>query len=417
MARWYTCAPLRFEANAAFFWRDSGLLCRELQKMGHESRVVLPGPAFDHEPSDVLRGSLAELESPEWWRRLNLDGVIMVAWGCHRDTPIVRAIAESGARVILHIDGNCTHFPLYHRRTRLQAFWRTEHDLPHGLFRKGFSVLFQAAWESAFLILKHSYLKYRHLRYLTLLSCQTPTSVEGNLRLCRLFGGRNHGVDVRLMGYPIPGNCEWDGSVKKEKRIIAIGRWDDLRIKRPYVLMAVCEAIARSHPDLKIDIFGTKIDAFDPWFQSLEPSLQENITVHGFQPGEKVAEVLLRSQVTFFPSASEGGPQALFEGLSCGATTVSLDSPYLPGSRWAADVGHADLADADTTEAFVAALDRALRKWERGEYCPRQISEYWVPRTRVDHLLKAMLAVAGEEARPPLTAAPGLPDKSPGAFR
>jgi glycosyltransferase involved in cell wall biosynthesis len=377
MARWYTCAPLRFEANASFFWRDSGLLCRGLQALGYESRVVLPGPPFESDTPDVIRGTLQELESAAWWRRLKLDGVIMVAWGCHRDTPIVRAIAESGARVILHIDGNCTHFPLYHRRETLKMLWRSQHDVPYGLIRKCGSIFGWVAKESGFILLKHSFLKVRHLSYLTLLSCQTPTSVEGNLRLCRLFGGKHHGIKVRLLGYPISGACEWDGSVKKEKRIIAIGRWDDLRVKRPYVLMAVCEAIARKHADLKVDIFGTKIDAFDTWLCSLEPGLRERITVHGFQPGEKVAEVLLRSQVSFFPSASEGGPQALFEGLSGGTTTVALDSPYLPGSRWAAEVGH-------------------LAKWERGEYSPGEISKFWVPRTRVDLVLQSMLALASE---------------------
>jgi len=38
-----------------------------------------------------------------------------------------------------------------------------------------------------------------------------------------------------------------------------------------------------------------------------------------------------------------------------------------------------------------------LRKWERGEYCPREISEFWIPRTRVDHLLKTMLSIAEED--------------------
>ncbi len=87
----------------------------------------------------------------------------------------------------------------------------------------------------------------------------------------------------------------------------------------------------------------------------------------------------------------------MFEGLACGVTTVSLDSPQLPGARWAADAGHADLADSDTTDSFVDALDRALQKWERGEYCPRQISEFWLPKTRVDLFLKAMLASATED--------------------
>lgn len=44
MLRFYTCALLPFLTNDYFFTRDSGLLCRSLQKIGVDCKVVLPTP-------------------------------------------------------------------------------------------------------------------------------------------------------------------------------------------------------------------------------------------------------------------------------------------------------------------------------------------------------------------------------------
>ena len=364
--------------------------------MGYESKVVLLGPVESDDPNDVIRGNSRELTSSEWWRSLGLDGVIMVAWGLDKDTPVVRAIAESGTPIVLHIDGSNVHYPFFEWIATFKTMWRGEHDMPYGFARKGASFLVRLAKATIFSLFKHSYLKYRQLRYLSLLSCQTPTSAKGNSGLCIRFGGNDHGVKILTNGYPIPESYKWDGSVEKEKIIIAIGRWDDLRQKRPFVLMSVCEAIARKHPDLKIHIFGKKIEAFDHWLARLETDVREQIIVHGFQPGEKMAEVLQRSQISFFPSSSEGGPQALFEGLSCGATTVALDSPHLPGARWAAEQGHAELAGSDTTESYVAALDRALQKWERGDVDAQQVSDFWRSKTQLNLLLERMMSAVAE---------------------
>ena len=394
MSKWFTCAPARFEGTAAFFWRDSGLICRGLQELGYESKVVLPGPAFDGESSDILRATRTELESAEWWRSLKLEGVIMVAWARHRDTPIVRAIVSSGAKLVLHVDGNGSVYPLFDQVEHLKTLWRAERGTGCGLAARSLAFLNKAVIDGARLLIRHTYLRYRHLRYTTVASYQTPTSFEQAGRLCRLFGGRNHGVNLQLTGYPIPVKCRWDPAIPKEKRIIAIGNWEILRQKRANVLMEVCARIASIHPDLQIDIFGARTGALTRWHQSMEGDLQKRIHLHGFQPGEVVTLALQKAQVSFFPSAHEGGPQAMFEGLSCGVTTVSLDSPDLQGARWAAACHHGDLAARDSTEAYVAALDRALGKWGQGEYSPKGISEFWIPRTQVQSVIKIMLDAA-----------------------
>jgi hypothetical protein len=396
MGKWFTFAPCNFGANEGFFWRDTGLLCRGLQQLGHESKVILLGPAFEGDLPGIVRAEKLELESADWWRALELDGVIMMAWGRHRETPMVRAIAASGTPLVLHIDGSGNGFPLFDQIETLKTFWRAERGTGRVWPSRCAGFVTTATTQGVKLLLRHTYLKYRHLRYPTVVTLQTPTSLERHQRLCSFFGGKNHGIRLKLAGCHIPSTFEWNPSVAKEKRIISIGRWEDLKQKRAYVLMPVCAAIARSHPDLEIDIFGTRTEALANWHSGLEPGLQGRIHLHGVQPGPVVFQAAQKAQISFFPSSQESLLLALFETLACGASTVGLDSPDLPGTRWAADSQHADLAECDTTEAFVAALDRGLRKWERGEYSARQISGFWVPRTRVERVLGIMLDAVTE---------------------
>ena len=357
----------------------------------------MPGPAFEGESPDILRATLQELESADWWRVLQLDGVLMVAWARHRDTPIVRAIAASGTHLVLHIDSNGSAFPLFRQIETLKTFWRAERGTHRGLAIRSALFLKEAVGFALIILLLHTYQKYRHLRYANVVALTTPTSVEGHEQLCSFFGGKNHGVNLQMIGCPVPQIYRWDSSIPKEKRVICIGRWEDLRQKRPYVLMDVCTQITRRHPDLQIDIFGTKTDALTRWHGALEPQVRERIHLHGFQPPETIAQVAQKSQISFFPSSRESLLLSLFETLACGASSVGLDSPDMPGLRWVADYHHADLVPRDTTEAFVAAIDRGLEKWERGEYSARQISDLWVEKTRLSAVLGTILDAAAQD--------------------
>lgn len=399
MGKWYTFAPCPFETGPGFFRRDTGLLCRGLQALGHESKVILAGPAGRDEAPDVLRASLPELESPDWWRALKLDGIIMVAWARHRDTPIVRAIAASGTPLVMHIDGAAGAYPVLDQWDTLRSLWREERGTGRSWPVRCATFLKRAVTMAASLLLRYSYLKYRHLRYASVVSCQTPTAVERMGRFCSFFGGKAHGIRIELAGYPLPPDCRRDPAVAKEKRIVSIGRWEDVRQKRPDMLMAVCAAMARHHPDLQIDLFGTKTAALAGWHAGLAADLRARLHVHGVQPGEIVAAAIQRAQVSFFPSSSEGGPQALFEGLAAGATTVGFDSPDLPGARWAAACGHGTVAREDTVAAYVEALERELAQWARGAYSAEAIADHWRPWTEASQILGRMMAWAQDTRR------------------
>ena len=104
-----TCTPVDFEADIGFYSRDSGLLCRGFQILGHDSISIMPGIARPNDPRDLVRCSHTYLEDSEWWKNLSLDLVVLYAWGNPRYRPIAKAIRRASVVLIQNLD--CAMFP------------------------------------------------------------------------------------------------------------------------------------------------------------------------------------------------------------------------------------------------------------------------------------------------------------------
>ena len=78
--KWYTCTPVAFKGDHTFFSRDSGAFCKAFQRIGVESRAIMPTPAQEGDDPDLIRTEYANLKDAAWWKSLGIDGVILYAW-------------------------------------------------------------------------------------------------------------------------------------------------------------------------------------------------------------------------------------------------------------------------------------------------------------------------------------------------
>ena len=91
--RIYTCTPVSFSGGDNFLARDSGLFCKTLLSMGIENKSIVQLPHQEGEHADFLiRTSMSNLKSPEWWKSHHLEGVILYSWGAPRYTAVARSI-------------------------------------------------------------------------------------------------------------------------------------------------------------------------------------------------------------------------------------------------------------------------------------------------------------------------------------
>lgn len=109
--KWYTCTPVSFKGDHTFFSRDSGAFCKAFQRIGVESRAIMPTPAQEGDDPDLIRTEYANLKDAAWWKSLGIDGVILYAWGMGKYLPIARAIHDAGIFLVVYMDSSGLFFP------------------------------------------------------------------------------------------------------------------------------------------------------------------------------------------------------------------------------------------------------------------------------------------------------------------
>ena len=66
--------------------------------------LLLPWRGDEDDKDSLIRASLAEPEPPEWWKSLQLDGLVLYSWALPKYTKVARAVHEAGIKVMLHMD-------------------------------------------------------------------------------------------------------------------------------------------------------------------------------------------------------------------------------------------------------------------------------------------------------------------------
>ncbi len=362
--RIYTCTPVSFVTEARFFARDTGLIHTRLKALGAESRCILALPHREGDLPDpegrVIRATLQQLESPDWWRALDIDGVFLYSWGAPRYRKVARAIHLAGIRLAIHLDMGAA-----------PTLWDRTLPLPKRIARmvRELVVDFQRA---------------RHLSYADVITASVPVQKElGGRLFYRKLAGRYH-----TMPCPVVPHFEYDGTVKTA-RVIAVGRWNDVRQKRPQLLMQALEQMAARAPGVEAEVYGTMTDDMRAWHAGLPEGSRERIHLCGFVPSAELPKVYKRAQVVFCPSLFESSCIAVAEGLCCGCSVVCSDRPGLMDSvmDYATTPGCGRLPKQDTGTAMADALAAELESWQNGERDPHAIASRWQAIFHVDGLL------------------------------
>ncbi len=368
--RIYTCTPVAFVAEARFFTRDTGLIHTRLKAMGVESRCVLALPHREGDLPDpegrVIRAGLRELESAAWWRALDIDGVFLYSWAAPRYRKVARAIHEAGIRLAIHLDMGAA-----------PSLWDRSLPLLQRIARVPKALLVDI-------------LRAVHLGYADAITASTPVQQGmGRMLSYRHLAGRFH-----TMPCPVVPHFRCDGT-PRQPRVVAVGRWDDRRQKRPQVLMAALEGLVERCPGAEAEVYGTITEEMRAWHAALPPESRGRIQLCGFVPSAELPRVYNSAQVVFCPSLFESSCIAVAEGLCCGCSVVCSDKPGLMDSvmDYATTPGCGRLPKADTPEAMADALAAELACWEAGGRNPQAIAARWQAVFHVDGLLRDIFGI------------------------
>lgn len=389
--KWYTCTPVSFRGDASFFERDSGLWCRALQKLGIESRAVMPLPGGNGDMPDLLRVSPSLLQSEAWWRSLGIDGVILYAWGLPRYTPVARAIKKAGLQLLVYLDSNGEMYPWRH--------WRGGTALMRDVLADRFGPWVGTAAFAAKLAYAHTVkpvaynLRQRaHLALADSIGLPLPHALEVYKSMRFLYGKAME----RLVLMPAPvSDIFHRTAAAKEDLVACIGRWDDDFAKRPRLMMQCVEEVLASAPSVRFLLCGTETPALREWLEQLPPSWRERVEWKGYVPHGDLPELLNRVQIVLCTSRSESTHFVSAEALCCGCSVVAPGHYGLEALRWYASEASGSIARSSAAADLAAALLAERGEWLAGRRDPTRIAAIWGDRLHAVSTLRRILAKEG----------------------
>lgn len=248
--KWYTCTPVSFKGDHTFFSRDSGAFCKAFQRIGVESRAIMPTPAQEGDEPDLIRTEYANLEDPAWWKSLGIDGVILYAWGVGKYLPIARAIHDAGIFLVVYMDSSGLFFPWQYWLPIAKNMY-TKDVFIHGKIKGSafflLRLLKQHTWNLA------SRGRRKHLDSGDMVTFPIPSALQSVADREWLYG-KSIVRKLALVPNPISSTCRFAG--EKRNIIMAVGRWDDLLYKRPGLLMSTLEQALVHAPEWEAEIYG-----------------------------------------------------------------------------------------------------------------------------------------------------------------
>jgi glycosyltransferase involved in cell wall biosynthesis len=386
--RVFTCTPEAFGGGADFFARDSGLLCRGFKAIGIESRAVMPGERKSEDEADLTRTDFANLESAEWWRSQQLDGVVLYAWGRPKFRKVAAAIRKAGIFLVLNQDNSGLVSPLAGFVDWLRAQWIYGGQGMHAAARvKSAKLIARGLTAGLFLT---DPLRAAHLQQGDVIACVSPKAAEHYQRLCRVYGGKSLASRVQVLPHAVEPRFRYSGQVKR-RQIACVGRWQDEVQKRPRQLMAVLDLLLETDPEVTVVIAGKTTEAMRNWHAALARGHQSRVRLAGMTGREELADLLEGSQVFYSPSAYESFGIAAAEALCAGCSVVAGRSVTMPSFEWFVSANSGRLAERDDAAGHAEALNAELAAWNGGRRDALKISDAWRGRLHADKVAERVV--------------------------
>ena len=374
---WYTCTPVRFKGNELFFSRDSGLLCKGFQAIGVECKAILPGPPMEDDyTEDLIRTDYSNLEDAQWWRELGGEGVVFYGWGAGKYLKIVQAIKEAEMALVSHMDTggliSILNGPLDYGASTWRIVWKEQKNLPMAIGH----FLRRYLYASTIGLYFNDYRRAIHLREADFIGAITPIAMERIKKVCEYYGGDFLASRVALIPHPIPEYMIYDKRVPKEELVVAIGRWNDERVKGTKLLAKTINLLLSREHSVSVEVYGDPSSHLTDWYRSLADGDQARVFLKGQQPNSQLRHALQRASISLCTSMRESFHIVSAEALCCGASVVGPDIPEVPAMQWFATGQFGSLAK-QTPIDLVEALSKELDLWRNGQRDPDQISAYW----------------------------------------
>lgn len=384
-----TCTPVDFRADAHFFGRDSGLMCRGFQAAGHECRVVMPGVARVDDVPDLLRATPESLRCSGWWKDLNIDAALLYAWGDPTYLDIAQAIRAAGIRLIQNLDSAGIESPYANvsrwcrslggmvagpqsARGRMRLAARAIRDLFPGIYERGRLDMMNEA---------------------DFLAAVSPPAETTMREYARSLGFPTVADKLITLPHPVSLDLIY-GGFPKQRRVLCVGRWQekDIHQKDPEMLLHVlhrfldqqsnwsAEIIGSGAPELLATRAGRPLKRFG-----------DRLILTSRLDRTELCEHYAAASIHFCPSRFESFHISSAEALCCGCSIVVGKHPLLASTAWFTTRNSGTLAASRREGDLLAALLKESRLWDDGSRSASAISATWSAELHADMVARRFI--------------------------
>lgn len=356
-----------------FFCRDMGLTCYALREQGVESQVVLLDFPRAKKHPDILRATLQDMENAQWWKSLGLDAVVLGAWAAPRYTAIARAVKNSGTRLMVRCDSGGPYSQW--QMTPAQVLY-VNHLGPkyrgHGTPYAWLSSLARSL--AGYIPAYYEKKVLEHMAYADVIMNETPEGVRCLKELLCRYGQIEVAARVQYVPHPVRKEMTCRPGLPKQKRIIAVGRWQSYQKNTPLLIQSLFRAL-NEHPDYEAHIFGSGTAELQALVAKASGTIKNRICIRGKIPNEELVKEYQASRIFFAPSRSESFNIAAAEALSCGCSFAG--SGHIFSFRNFVSKNTGTLARKYAVESMAQALSVEIVAWDLGLRNPSDSAAQW----------------------------------------
>lgn len=372
--------------------KDGNVLMGLLERGASPTLVTADKPKLlDYSPPfPVIRASTESFANPHFWQEVDADLVLAYTWLNRNYNATIRSIKQSGKLLMIRADRDGRiGYPLTPRAHYSHPVWTA-------------TGLRNLARRAASRILG-KYLASALLQQFILADAIYIESLDARANLAHWLGYWNrpdlmskvHHIPVALSDEFITAEIP-----KKERQVVAVGRWNDWRMKNTKVAVRVLCRLLTSRPTFRVAMLGPGEGLIRRALAEATSSPSSRFSIIGARPQKDVVRTLGESMVLFMPSHWEGFPLAAAEAVCMGCTVSG--SPIEALRSLVRDGGSGTIATSFGEDALLEALVRDTEKWESGDYDPETLSRMWrgeFDRRRVaDRILTLARSLAGKHS-------------------
>ncbi len=370
-----TCTPVNFNADAHFFGRDSGLMCRGFQAAGHDCVVIMPGLSAAGDAPDLVRARPEDLRDSAWWRSRRLEMVLLYAWGDPIHLEVATAIRRAGILLIQNLDAAGIESPY----ADIHRWWRSLAGIiagPQPVARK-FRLAARGIRDLAPGIYERR--RLRMMEEADFLGAVSPPAAQSIQQYAKALGFPGVAEKVLTIPHPVTMEMVWNGEAKAN-HVLCVGRWhaEDHHQKDPHTLLKVLATFLRQRPDWSAGIIGRGASQLgtSPTGASLalfgdRLSFTETLdrpTLRGHYAA---------SRILLCPSRYESFHISSAEALCCGCSVVVAEHPLLASTAWFTTRDSGTLATSRKPADLLSALLTEASRWDSGHRSAQSISSAW----------------------------------------